>query len=103
MVGLRRREGVAMEPLLAQQGWGPEEVARQVAQLRLRLAAPLEAGWLVVEGPRWRLSDPAGLAVSNAVLRELLAWWQEHLDGPAPQSSRAGLLPLGPALGSRAG
>ena len=103
MVGLRRREGVAMEPLLAQQGWGPEEVARQVAQLRLRLAAPLEAGWLVVEGPRWRLSDPDGLALSNGVLRELLAWWQEHLDGPAPQSSRAGLLPLGPALGSRAG
>jgi oxygen-independent coproporphyrinogen-3 oxidase len=103
MVGLRRREGVAMEPLLAQQGWGPEEVARQVAQLRQRLAAPLEAGWLVIEGARWRLSDPDGLALSNGVLRELLAWWQEHLDGPAPQSSRAGLLPLGPALGSRVG
>ncbi len=103
MVGLRRREGVAMESLLAQQGWPPQEVARQLAQLRLRLAAPLEAGWLVVEGPRWRLSDPAGLAVSNGVLRELLAWWQEHLDGQAPQSSRAGLPPLGPALGSRAG
>ena len=103
MVGLRRREGVAMEPLLAQQGWGPEEVARQVAQLRQRLSAPLEAGWLVIEGARWRLSDPDGLALSNGVLRELLAWWQEQLDGPAPQSSRAGLLPLGPALGSRAG
>ena len=103
MVGLRRREGVAMEPLLAQQGWPPQEVARQLAQLRQRLAAPLEAGWLVIEGPRWRLSDPQGLAVSNSVLRELLAWWQEHLDGPAPQSSRAGLLPPEPALGSRAG
>jgi oxygen-independent coproporphyrinogen-3 oxidase len=103
MVGLRRREGVAMEPLLAQQGWGPQEVARQVAQLRQRLAAPLEAGWLVIEGPRWRLSDPQGLAVSNGVLRELLAWWQEQLDGSAPQSSRAGLQPLGPALGSRVG
>ena len=103
MVGLRRREGVAMEPLLALQGWGPQEVARQVAQLRQRLAAPLEAGWLVIEGSRWRLSDPEGLALSNGVLRELLAWWQEQLDGIAPQSSRAGLLPLEPALGSRAG
>ena len=89
--------------VLAQQGWGPEEVARQVAQLRLRLAAPLEAGWLVIEGARWRLSDPEGLALSNGVLRELLAWWQEQLDGSGRQSSRAGLLPLGPALGSRAG
>ena len=92
-----------MEPLLAQQGWAPQEVARQVAQLRQRLSAPLEAGWLVIEGARWRLSDPDGLALSNGVLRELLAWWQEQLDGPAPQSSRAGLLPLGPALGSKAG
>ena len=103
MVGLRRREGVAMEPLLALQGWGPQEVARQVAQLRQRLAAPMEAGWLVIEGARWRLSDPEGLALSNGVLRELLAWWQEQLDGSGRQSSRAGLLPLGPALGSRAG
>ena len=92
-----------MKPLLAQQGLAPEEVARQVAQVRQRLAAPLEAGWLVIEGSRWRLSDPEGLALSNGVLRELLAWWQEQLDGSAPQSSRAGLLPLGPALGSRVG
>ena len=103
MVGLRRREGVAMEPLLALQGWGPQEVARQVAQLRQRLAAPMEAGWLVIEGARWRLSDPEGLALSNGVLRELLAWWQEQLDGSERQSSPAGLLPLGPVLGSRVG
>ena len=103
MVGLRRREGVAMEPLLAQQGLGPQEVTRQVAQLRQRLAAPLEAGWLVIEGARWRLSDPQGLALSNGVLRELLAWWQEQLDGSERQSSPAGLLPLGPVLGSRVG
>jgi len=92
-----------MEPLLAQQGWGPKEVARQVAQLRQRLAAPLQAGRLLIEGSRWRLSDPEGLALSNGVLRELLAWWQEQLDASAPQSSRAGLPPLGPVLGSRAG
>ena len=92
-----------MEPLLAQQGLGPQEVTRQVAQLRQRLAAPLEAGWLVIEGARWRLSDPQGLALSNGVLRELLAWWQEQLDGSERQSSPAGLLPLGPVLGSRVG
>jgi oxygen-independent coproporphyrinogen-3 oxidase len=99
MVGLRRREGVVMELLLAQQGWGPQEVAWQVVQLRQRLAAPLEAGWLVIEGSRWRLSDPGGLAVSNGVLRELLAWWQEQLDGSGRQSSYAGLPHPEPALG----
>jgi oxygen-independent coproporphyrinogen-3 oxidase len=98
MVGLRRREGVAMEHLLAQQGWSQLEVAKQLVRLRQRLATPLEAGWLVIEGPRWRLRDPDGLAVSNGVLRELLAWWQEHLDGSVRQSSRAGLLPQEPAL-----
>ena len=98
MVGLRRREGVAMEHLLAQQGWSQLEVAKQLVHLRQRLVTPLEAGWLVIEGPRWRLRDPDGLAVSNGVLRELLAWWQEHLDGSVRQSSRAGLLPQEPAL-----
>jgi oxygen-independent coproporphyrinogen-3 oxidase len=103
MVGLRRREGVAMGPLLAQQGLGAQEVAWQLLQLRQRLATPLEAGLLVIEGSRWRLSDPDGLAVSNGVLRELLAWWQEQLDGSVRQSSRAGLQPPEPALGSRVG
>jgi len=38
---------------------------------------------LLVEGRRWRLCDPCGLALSNAVLRELLTWWEERLDaGP---------------------
>ena len=108
MVGLRRREGVAMEPLLTLQGWAPQEVARQVAQLRQRLAVPLEAGWLVIEGSRWRLSDPEGLAVSNLVLRELLAWWQEQLDAPGLdgagcQLSCAALPPLGSGPESGAG
>ena len=46
-----------------------------------RLASMREAGLLRIEGPRWRLTDPAGLALSNGVLRELLAWWQEQQEG----------------------
>ena len=62
MVGLRRREGVLLDaPLALQARWQPF-----VAQ-----------GVLRQEGPRWRLTDPEGLALSNAVLRELLVWWEE--------------------------
>ena len=63
MVGLRRREGVCL----------------QVPQaLRRRWQPFIERGLLLHEGPRWRLRDPEGLALSNAVLRELLEWWEEE-------------------------
>jgi oxygen-independent coproporphyrinogen-3 oxidase len=71
MVGLRRREGVNARELAAAAGLDPQELVA----LRQQLAAFEERGLLLVEGDRWRLSDPAGLALSNAVLRELLAWW----------------------------
>jgi coproporphyrinogen III oxidase-like Fe-S oxidoreductase len=46
--------------------------------LHSHLESWIGEGLLRIEGPRWRLSDPAGLALSNGVLRELLAWWQEQ-------------------------
>ncbi len=63
MVGFRRREGVRLQ--------APEA-------LRRRWQPFIERGLLIQEGPRWRLRDPEGLALSNAVLRELLAWWEEE-------------------------
>ena len=63
MVGFRRREGVSLQ--------APEA-------LRRRWQPFIERGLLIQEGPRWRLRDPEGLALSNAVLRELLAWWEEE-------------------------
>ncbi len=72
LVGLRRREGVHLPSLAAAAGLE----AWAIAALRRRLAPFEQAGLLRIEGPRWRLSDPAGLALSNAVLRELLAWWE---------------------------
>ncbi len=74
LVGLRRREGVHADGLFERAGLG--ETA--VAELRRRLAPFEREGLLRVEGPRWRLSDPEGLALSNAVLRELLLWWEER-------------------------
>jgi len=74
LVGLRLREGVNLPALAAASvpalslGW--------VQGLRCRLEPFERQGLLQVEGNRWRLSDPAGLALSNAVLRELLDWWQ---------------------------
>ncbi|MCX5949092.1 MAG: radical SAM family heme chaperone HemW [Cyanobacteria bacterium] len=76
LVGLRRREGVNAAELAAAAGLG----AQELATLRRQLAPFEQRGLLLVEGERWRLSDPAGLALSNAVLRELLAWWPA---GPA--------------------
>jgi oxygen-independent coproporphyrinogen-3 oxidase len=68
MVGFRRREGVRIDV--------PEA-------LRRRWQPFVERGLLIEEGPRWRLCDPEGLALSNAVLRELLAWWEEEGSGVA--------------------
>jgi oxygen-independent coproporphyrinogen-3 oxidase len=72
LVGRRRRAGVHRPSLAAAAGLD----AGAIAALRRRLAPFEQAGLLRIEGPRWRLSDPAGLALSNAVLRELLAWWE---------------------------
>ncbi|MCT0231507.1 radical SAM family heme chaperone HemW [Synechococcus sp. CS-1324] len=83
MVGLRRREGVAMGQLAGEHGIRPAELE----QLRQRLDSFLDRRLLLIEGSRWRLSDPAGLALSNAVLRELLAWWDGR---PGPAASPAG-------------
>jgi oxygen-independent coproporphyrinogen-3 oxidase len=96
MVGLRRREGVHLPCLLARQGLGPAAVAAMLEALAGLLESFRRDGLLLVEGPRWRLSDPAGLALSNAVLRPLLAWW----DDAAPQSSAAA--PAPPAGGPAA-
>lgn len=77
LVGLRRREGVALPALAAAAGVGPAEVAALAERL-----APWQArGLLRIEGPRWRLTDPAGMALSNGVLREMLAWWQGRPPG----------------------
>ena len=72
LVGLRRREGVPMDQLARAHGLS----VQALGSLRSRLAPFEESGLLRVEGPRWRLTDPAGLALSNAVLRELLVWWE---------------------------
>ena len=93
LVGLRRREGVHLPRLLAGQGLGPAAVAARIAELGQLLAPFRRDGLLLVEGPRWRLSDPRGLALSNVVLRPLLAWCEAA--GPPP--SPAGPAPPGGA------
>jgi coproporphyrinogen III oxidase-like Fe-S oxidoreductase len=72
LVGLRRREGVNLEALAAAYQVRQEDLA----DLRDRLQPFEREGLLRIEGPRWRLSDPEGLALSNGVLRECLAWWE---------------------------
>lgn len=84
LVGLRRREGVNLEQLAQLHGLGPDDLT----DLKKCCAPFLAEGLLRIEGERWRLSDPAGLALSNAVLRELLVWWEGRGAGtPPPQPS----------------
>ena len=73
LVGLRRREGVNIALLAAQHGLG----AAPLQELARRLEPYRRQGLLQLEGPRWRLSDPEGLALSNGVLREMVAWWEQ--------------------------
>ncbi|WP_216900966.1 radical SAM family heme chaperone HemW [Synechococcus sp. CCY 9618] len=78
LVGLRRREGVNLGELARRQRLDPA----LVEDLRRRLRDQEQRGLLCIEGPRWRLADPAGLALSNGVLREMLAWWEELQEAP---------------------
>ncbi|MFM7695385.1 MAG: radical SAM family heme chaperone HemW [Vulcanococcus sp.] len=77
LVGLRRREGVPLAELAQRAGLG----ADALAALERRWRPYRQAGLLLQEGPRWRLSDPEGLALSNAVLRELMGWWEDWAPG----------------------
>ena len=76
---------------MAEAGLEPERLG-ELAQL---LEPFTGQGLLLVEGSRWRLSDPEGLALSNAVLRPLLAWWDQILQrssaaaSPPPAASPA--------------
>ena len=74
LVGLRRREGVRLAELAGQAGVTPNELE----ELLGRWQPYRERRLLLQDGPRWRLSDPEGLALSNGVLRELVAWWEER-------------------------
>ncbi len=87
IVGLRRREGVAMAELARRHGLSNADLEDLLAQLSGAHCREL----LRIEGGRWRLSDPAGLALSNAVLRVMVEWWEQRASslpsigaGPAP-------------------
>jgi len=88
LVGLRRREGVALPVLLRQAGLA----AYQLETVANLLGHERQQGLLLVEGPRWRLSDPEGLALSNGVLVKLLRWWERVGTPPT------GAGPAGPGL-----
>jgi putative oxygen-independent coproporphyrinogen III oxidase len=95
LVGLRRREGVRLAALLAGEGLAAAGVVAALAELREALAPWLERGLLLEEGGRWRLSDPAGLALSNGVLAGLLGWWEARLAAGLRSSGAAPPPPAG--------
>jgi oxygen-independent coproporphyrinogen-3 oxidase len=95
LVGLRRREGVRLAQLLAGEGLDGAAVAVALVELRQELAPWLEQGLLLEAGGRWRLSDPAGLALSNGVLAQLLQWWETRLAAAGQSSGAAPPPPVG--------
>jgi oxygen-independent coproporphyrinogen-3 oxidase len=74
LVGLRRREGVPLAQLAAHCALPREDLEDLTRRWRPWVAS----GRLLRDGPRWRLSDPEGMALSNGVFRELLLWWEER-------------------------
>jgi len=103
IVGLRRREGIRPLDLLIAAGLAPPRALQALGDLRRRLGLELQRGLVLLEGPRWRLSDPAGLALSNAVLRECLLWWEcwrgDAVAGPASPAAPAPPMTGQPATG----
>ena len=80
LVGLRRREGVRLPTLARRAGI----TVQALTALLQRWQPFVDEGLLIQEGERWRLSDPQGLGLSNAVLRELLGWWEAWSAEPPP-------------------
>ena len=58
-------------------GWSQDRCSRWLPQLEARWAGFLQTDLMRRCGSRWQLTDPGGMAVSNAVLVELVEWWEE--------------------------
>ena len=77
LVGLRRREGVDLEAL----------GCPAIEDLLQRWQPFIDKGLLECAAGRWRLRDPAGMALSNQVLVEVLLWWEEQMTAATPSAA----------------
>ena len=68
-------------------GLAPEAATAAANELAQRLEPFRQRGLLRIVGQRWQLSDPEGLALSNAVLREMLSWWDRARAAQPPTAS----------------
>jgi oxygen-independent coproporphyrinogen-3 oxidase len=87
LVGLRRREGVDLLQQAQSCGWSSDLCSCWLPQLEQRWAGFLQTDLMRRCGSRWQLTDPRGMAVSNAVLVELVEWWEELTAVADPQAS----------------
>ena len=84
LVGLRCRECVSLRWLAEASGLNPGALR---AELEGVLSGWRRQGLVAWDGGRLRLLPPEGFCLSNAVLRDLLAWWQARPVGCAPARS----------------
>ena len=75
MVGLRRREGVDFKLLAKRYGWSDCEIGKYLPILLSFWSDAMEAGLLVRNGDRFKLTDPVGMDLSNQVIVQMLLWW----------------------------
>ena len=90
LVGLRRHEGVDLIHQAECCGWSAADCQHWLPSLEQRWEPFRQSGLMQCQGSRWRLTDPLGMAVSNAALVELVAWWEEVSVDAVPPASRAG-------------
>jgi len=81
LVGLRCREGVSLGWLARARGITPAALQGDLEEV---LAGWRRQGLVAWDGGRLRLLPPEGFCLSNAVLRDLLAWWQPRPAECAP-------------------
>ena len=87
LVGLRRREGVDLMEQAHRCGLSSAWCQRWLPRLEARWEVFLETALMQRRGRRWQLTDPQGMAVSNAVLVELVDWWEGASAGVDPSAS----------------
>ncbi len=86
LVGLRCREGVDLDLLSSEWGWGKTESETYIKMLEKRWQESIKMGFLEKRCNRFTLTDPYGMTVSNQVLVEMILWWEslphDAVEGP---------------------
>ena len=77
IVGLRRREGLDFQFVGRNYGWSESQCQKYFNALLSKLIPYLNSGLIERRGWNLKLTDPAGMELSNQVLIKILLWWEK--------------------------